>query len=304
MDQTLHFVFQECLRTVACRSKLLTRHFTCAKVSPPFLIHVVKISHIALDATLAEGRGLYWFIPKSLNSIILRFEFPYATLLPCGYVKVQFNRPGAEVVDVNRLDGGMFEILYRADGADALGLTVIVCDQIVCQSTAQLGMSVETAMADLEDMKRTRINPSKYFSILFCWPEKASVVTAALKFRYSIDVPLPAPLLLDIIRRHITEAEIQWRALSLLSWLLCIDRVEEVLSFDGWDRCIYASMDAFPDDTKVQDFGCVVMKYIAQKSFSGKKLLLSGRALELSRRHARLRPHIADGAIKALELAP
>jgi hypothetical protein len=300
MDKTLIFAFQECLRTVAGRSKSLTRPFTCMKVSPCLFAKDPEIVYVDLNSILTEGRGLQWFTTDGLNSITLKFRSVEAITLPRRSVKVQFSRQEADVVDVKPLDGGILEIFYRADGADALGLTIIVSDQIVCQTTAQLGMSVETAMAELEGMKRTTVDSSKYFSILLCWPENAFVVAAALKLRYSCDVPWPAPVLLDIIRRHMTEADIQWRALSLLSWLLCIDLVEEVLSLDGWDQCIYASMDAFPDDSNVQDFGCVIIKYIAKKSFSGKKLLLSGRALELSRRHARLRPQIANDAIKAL----
>jgi len=302
MDPNLRSVYQDCLRVFS--KSLAAKHFTCAKVSPPFLVHVVKTVHIDLDVFVVEGRGLHWFIPDVENLITLKFRSFEAITLPSGSVKVQFHRPGAEVVNVKLLDGGIIEILYRADGADALGLKITVCDQVVCQSTAQLGMSVETAMAEIDKMdylESPHFVSSKYFSILLCWRENASVVATVLKTRHSCDFPLPAQVLFDIMRKHITEAEIQWRALSLLSGLLCIDRADEVVNVDGWDTCIYASMDAFPDDPNVQDYGCVCIIEMSWGSVSGKEVLRSGRALEVCRRATRLCPHVATDALEALE---
>jgi hypothetical protein len=177
MEQKLRFVHQNILHLIAVHTKFpTTKQLLCKKNSLFILTTIPKIVHIDLDTILTEGRGLQWFTTDGLNSIVLNFQVANAPLLRT--VKVQFSRQEADVVDVKPLDGGILEIFYRADGADALGLTIIVSDQIVCQTTAQLGMSVETAMAELEGMKRKTVDSSKYFSILLCWPENAFVVAA------------------------------------------------------------------------------------------------------------------------------
>ena len=282
MDQTLHFVFQECLRTVACRSKLLTRHFTRMKVSPCLFAKHPEIVYVDLNSILTEGRGLQWFTPDGLNSITLKFRSVEAIKLPCRSVKVQFSRQEADVVDVKRVNGCIFEILYRADGADALGLKITVCDQIVCQTTAQLGMSAETAMAELERMQQP-VNPARCVAILTCWCDNSVVVKEVLRRLSALTFSewtavSPASLLLDVMSRNIADAEIQWCGLLFLNGLVLRNRVEEVLSFNGWDTCIFNGMNNFPYDLDVQYNACALIRNIAKRSASGKEILLSGLA--------------------------
>jgi hypothetical protein len=137
MDQELKHVFQGIHDAVASPSKLsTTRRFALEKTSLPDPSAVLKLVCLNLDMVLSEGRGLHWFHPETQNSIVLNLRGANAIILPSESVKVQFSRPGAEVMDL-KCSGAIMEILYRADGADALGLTVTVYNQIVSKSIAQ-----------------------------------------------------------------------------------------------------------------------------------------------------------------------
>jgi len=172
MDQKLRLAFQECFQKVASRSKVLnTIRFTC--MQPPTASAVVKIVYLNLDTAVAEGRGLHWYFADNLNSIILKFQG--ADVLPLSAVEVHFSRLGAELVDVN-CSGGTVEILYRADGDDALGLTVTVYDQIVSESIAELTVSsvfpASTVLSGLRngrevDVRFTEWMPGKRFQLLY-----------------------------------------------------------------------------------------------------------------------------------------
>jgi len=172
MNQKLRLAFKGCLQKVVSYSKLkITTDFVCRQ--PPTPCGVVKVVHLNLNSILVDGRGLHWYIPDGLNSIILNFQS--AKTLPLESVKVCFSRLGAEVVDV-KCGGGIVEILYRAVGTDALGLTVTVCDQIVAESIAELTVSfVFPASAVLSglvvgreiDVKFTEWMPGKRMRLLY-----------------------------------------------------------------------------------------------------------------------------------------
>jgi len=172
MDQKLRLVFPEIHDAVVSHSKLnTTTDFLYRQLS--VLYSVVEVVYLNLNSILAEGRGLYWFVPERQNSIVLNFQC--AAILPPESVKVHFSRLGAEVVDV-KCDGAIVEILYRAVGADALGLTVSVYDQIVSESIAQQTVSfVFPASAVLSglrngrevDVKFTEWLSGKRFRLLF-----------------------------------------------------------------------------------------------------------------------------------------
>jgi len=172
MDQKLSLAFRECLRKVAKFSKVLnTIRFTY--VQPPTSSAVVKVDYLNLNSILAEGRGLHWYISDCLNSIVLNLQGGNA--LSPESVKVRFSRLGAEVVDV-KCGGGTVEILYRAVGTDALGLTVAVCDQTVSESVAQETVSLvfpaSAVLSDLSvgsevDAKFTEWLPGKRTRLLF-----------------------------------------------------------------------------------------------------------------------------------------
>jgi hypothetical protein len=135
MDRELKAVFQGIYDAVVSTSKLpTTRRFVFAKASPSALSAVVKLVYLNLDMVLAEGRGPHWYFSDGgLNSIILNLQG--VDVLPPESVKVHFSHLGAEVVNV-KCSGSIVEILYRADGTDALGLTVTVFDQIVSELIA------------------------------------------------------------------------------------------------------------------------------------------------------------------------
>jgi hypothetical protein len=135
MDQKLKLVCQGLHDAVASHPKLpTTRRFAFKEALPYAPSAVVKLVYLNLDTTVSEGHGLDWFRPKRQNSIVLNLQG--ADDLPPKSVKVQFSRPGADVVDL-KCGGSIVEILYRAAGTDALGLTVTVFDQIVSESIAQ-----------------------------------------------------------------------------------------------------------------------------------------------------------------------
>jgi hypothetical protein len=155
MDQELKLVLRGIHGSVATHSKKLnSKRFALKKAYPPDTSAVVKLVHVILNFVLAEGRGLHWFRPERQNSIVLNLQS--AIVLPLWTVKVHFSRPGAEVVNV-KCGGGIVEILYRADGSDALGLTVTVHDQIVSESIAQETVSlVFPASAVLSSLAKGR----------------------------------------------------------------------------------------------------------------------------------------------------
>jgi hypothetical protein len=309
MEQKLRVVLQNCLRMVAGDAKALNtaRHFTCMKQS--ITSTIPEVVHINLNSILVDGRGLHWFIPGGFNLITLRLQVAYATLLPSESVKVHFSRPGSEVVNVKSVNGGLLQILYRAVGTDALGLMVTVCDQIVSESIAQLGMSVDTALAEFKKMRRRdAVNIARCGTILSCWPDHAGVVVALLRsfcnltFRAWHDA-LSVSVIIDVMIRHDGVSKIQHLGLDYLSMSVINDRVEEVLAVENWDACIYAAMDAFPNDIKVQTYGCTLIWEIADKSVSGKKVLLSGRALDVCQRARHFAPVYVDCVIRVLRLS-
>jgi len=171
MDKDLK-AFQGCLQKVATDSKVMnTIRFTCMQPSIPSAL--VKLVYLNLNSILAEGRGLHWFISDDLNSIVLILQG--ADVLPPESFKVRFSRLGAEVVDV-KCGGAIVEILYRAVGTDALGLTVTVYDQIVSESLAQLTVSIVFPASDVlsgsavgrdVDAKFTEWLPGKTMRLLF-----------------------------------------------------------------------------------------------------------------------------------------
>jgi hypothetical protein len=301
MDRTLKVVFEDCLQciTVARPSKVLTsRHFTFVKDCPFIVPAAVKIDHVNLDAAVIKGRGLRWFTRDGLNSFTINLKCPDITLAS-GAVKVHFGRPGAEVVNVEFV-GCMVQILYRAGGGEDLKLTVTVCDQIVSESTVQPVMRADKALAEL----RHAPNPPRCVAILSCLCDNAAVVVTVLSTlsqqRSRGWVALPAKLVLDVMGKHATKAQIQWLGFVFLSWFAHSGRVENILAVDGWDARVYDAMDAFPDDTDVQIRGCGLCKRIADKSVSGKEILLSGRATEVCQRARLIVSYYANEAIEAL----
>jgi hypothetical protein len=140
MDQKLKAVLYGCLQKVATHSiKPTTRRFALEKTSLSDPSAVLKLIYLNLDMFLAKGCGLHWFSTERQNSIVLNFQ-GVDTLHPESVI-LQFSRQGAEVVDL-KCGGGLVEILYRATGTDALGLTVTVCDQIVSASIAKETVSL------------------------------------------------------------------------------------------------------------------------------------------------------------------
>jgi len=168
MDQKLRLAFQRCLQKIAKHS---TADFMCMHPSAPN--SVVKLVYLNLSVVAAEGRGLQWFIPDGLNSIVLILQD--AKTLPLQAVKVHFSRLGAEVVDM-KCGGGTVEIIYRATGTDVLGLTVTIYDQIVSESIAELTVSLvfpaSTVLSGLRNGREVDVNfsewlPGKRMRLLF-----------------------------------------------------------------------------------------------------------------------------------------
>jgi len=176
MDQKLRLAFQGIHGAVAKHSKLASViHFTCIKSYSSVPSAFVKLVYLNLSSILVEGRGLHLYNLENQNSIVLNFRGTDVTTLPPESVKVHFSRLGAEVVDV-KCGGGIVEIVYRATGTDALGLTVSVYDQIVFKSIAQETVSLvfpaSTVLSGLRngrevDVRFTEWLPGKKTRLLY-----------------------------------------------------------------------------------------------------------------------------------------
>lgn len=184
-------------------------------------------------------------------------------------------------------------------------------------------MSPDAAIAELDrigkqcktacDGKSPRMAFTKWHDITFTHSGDEAVAAKALDaIGWAVaNKPLNAaaavgagviPIVFDIMAGHVSSVEVQHKGCDALRWLVDAHSpaADAIASSKGFDARIYAAMDEHVTVTSVQWRACWAIESIAKHSVVGKRVLLSGRAVDVCMRAKGVAPTYADKALMAV----